>query len=647
MVLWVRRNWQLLLLLSVYALFNVLLINRFFPITEGWFQDYARYMTEGFVPYKDFYCPVPPGFIYLNYILRQFFGDVFIYYRIYGLIERLAIVAITYSVFRRFLDKEQLFIAILTASIIYIANIQDIFYGYYQTSFLFATIILYSVIKMYENYSTGSKLYFWSIIFGITSAVSFLFKQTIGGLLPIFLGLAFVVLTIRIGPKKTIISGLLSLCSAMFILLMTGLLLLQQDALIPCINQIFLGAKSKGSFESIFFGFFPRMLTKESITILILSIFTSATLYFKKYINNKEYKYIIDYIPLVLSLYFVYILFIKYLKINCNSFLLLCMYICGVLLLSFLCKKYEVSHKEAFLVVTLVLLVSFLINSKYCGDYIDYHSVRRMRQHLIYALFYINLLCFIIETIRLLWRQFEPRRGYIYMVLCTSLAMMYTHGLSYIVEDHGTLLLFALTIGLAFNYNLHNNTLKNISVCMLCVLMILTIFVQRVQFPYHWWGVNDVAPVCIAKSKYDDPNLRYFFGEKSTVKTMNEIYNTIEKLKKEGDTMYCFPHINYFNVMSNLDSPTFSKVHYFDVCPDNIIYKDVQRLINQPPTFAVIQKFNEKEWEIHENAFRGGNFSGQREIIKLFDGMIKSGEYRIIKRFQIYHSNEIIILQKN
>ena len=57
---------ELIPFLLTYSVFNILLINKFFPVTEGWFQDYARYMHQEFFPYRDFYIPVPPGFIYLT-----------------------------------------------------------------------------------------------------------------------------------------------------------------------------------------------------------------------------------------------------------------------------------------------------------------------------------------------------------------------------------------------------------------------------------------------------------------------------------------------------------------------------------------------------------------------------------------------------
>ena len=36
-------------------IFSIVLLNKYFPVTEGWFQDYARYILNGKFIYRDFY----------------------------------------------------------------------------------------------------------------------------------------------------------------------------------------------------------------------------------------------------------------------------------------------------------------------------------------------------------------------------------------------------------------------------------------------------------------------------------------------------------------------------------------------------------------------------------------------------------------
>lgn len=175
---------------------------------------------------------------------------------------------------------------------------------------------------------------------------------------------------------------------------------------------------------------------------------------------------------------------------------------------------------------------------------------------------------------------------------------------------------------------------------------ILCVFIQRCNFPYHWWGVNALHPVRESKYEYKDPDLAGIVGDKASVNELNKIYDLINSLKKDGDTMYTFPHINYFNVMSGLDSPTFAKVHYFDVCPDYIVDRDLGRLRSNPPTFVMIQNFDESAWKIHEDLFRNGKQSAQRIIIDYYQSQLFQGKYKLLDEFRVGNSDKIILLFK-
>ena len=107
--------------------------------------------------------------------------------------------------------------------------------------------------------------------------------------------------------------------------------------------------------------------------------------------------------------------------------------------------------------------------------------------------------------------------------------------------------------------------------------------------------------------------------------------------------MYSFPHINYFNVMAGLPSPTFGKVDYFDVAPDNLAIRDADLIRQQPPTFLVWMQLTDDEWNAHEATFRGGRESGQRELQRTFEQLKVSGKYRSLGRFTVGESDPIDI----
>lgn len=643
----INNNKVLFLFLLIYSVFNLLLINKFFPITEGWFQDYARYMMAGQVPYRDFYVPVPPGFLYLNELLRYFFGDVFLYYRIYGFLERLVLVTIVFFLFKRLYNEKLLFISLLTGSVIYIANIQDIFYGYYQTSFLFSMLVLVAVVKMYENYDS-KPVYYWSILFGAFSVISFLFKQTIGVLLPIFLESAFVVLTIKRDWRKTIACGLASFFSAIIILGVVGYIFTNDNALLPCIEQIFLGAKSKGSLSGVFFNFIPRMITKHSIQTFLASGAMFLCYYIYSHVNRKIYKNACISLLVLIEYGIIYNSFFRF--IDFHSLNILKSIMCVLIIIVFLIISYFTlrcqSTVNSVLFISAVLFACFFTIQHSRLSAFNYMDARNARQSLIYLMFFINLVWLLYEFYRLIRCEIHYNQAIKFLILCASFGIMYAHGLSAIVEDHGTLLIVTLLLCELLSVNIAFENFIKSGIVYFCVLTILCVFIQKCNLPYHWWGVNALHPIREAKYEYKDPNLAGIIGDKASVNELNRIYELVSSLKKDGDTMYTFPHINYFNVMCGLDSPTFAKVHYFDVCPDYMIDKDLEQLKAKPPTFVLIQNFDENAWKIHEDVFRDGKLSAQRKIIEHYHLQILQKKYKMVDSFKIGNSEIIIFLMR-
>ena len=184
-----------LLLVAVCAGFSLLLVTSYFPVTEGWFQDFSNYLSSGLVMYRDFYMFIPPGTPFLTHMISALTNDSFLALRLYGVAESLVLVAVTYAIMRRLFSPRVSFVAVLTAFVVYSANLQDVFYGYYQTSLLLAVIALYLAVRWYETFDDAGLRY--PILFGLTSGLLVLFKQSTGVVVPIVIGLALLALTAR------------------------------------------------------------------------------------------------------------------------------------------------------------------------------------------------------------------------------------------------------------------------------------------------------------------------------------------------------------------------------------------------------------------------------------------------------------------
>ena len=100
-----------------------------------------------------------------------------------------------------------------------------------------------------------------------------------------------------------------------------------------------------------------------------------------------------------------------------------------------------------------------------------------------------------------------------------------------------------------------------------------------------------------------------------------------------NDRVYTFPFITLFNYVTNRIQPTFSPVHYFDVCPDDVAVMDAQKLLENPPKMIIYLEIPAYVYILHEANFRNGQSSGQRNLNAAIQEIIAKYKYRKIDSF--------------
>lgn len=643
-----KEKWEALIcLLLIYLVFNILLVNKFFPVTEGWFQDYTRYIQEGAIAYRDFYCPVPPGALLITTIVCNICGDSFLALRYYGIFERMLLVVLVFVLVHRIYSSRITFLSVLTAAVIYTSTIQDVFFSYYQTSLLFALFSVFFCIKMIEQ---PGRLYFYSILFGAFSGLSFLVKQNMGSIFAISVGFVTMFLLYNSCKRKIIYAGIIAFCSALVVVFFAGAYLYLNDALYSFINQLFNGAASKGSITNIFFGFLRRMNSLEMQVLLFGSILWFVT---GKFLLEKARgvgQWFLFALFLVLPMIFINKYFMLT-QITISLFTVAKWKLVSSIMFLFSigagaiwrCRKEMGNKKELVYLLSCAFFIGMLlIVAHHNFINVDFMEIRSERQIFIYACFYILMVWIGLLAFKI--KQYNFLNDKIKLILVvTAWTNLYTHGMSGIPEDHGTFIMFSLVVGSLLTENMRYMFYKNAIIVIFCIGNIFAVNIQKCEFPYYWWGVNEAPMIYVANKEYKDPKLKGIYGPPDLVNTMDNIYDLINNNKRLGDTMYTFPHINYFNVMSNLDSPTFAKVHYFDVCPDQIAVSDAHIIKTELPSFIVWQKLPDDVWQLHENLFRDGKRSGQREIREVVENKIEDGSYVLLGKYELYHSDPVYI----
>lgn len=639
--------------LIVYAVFNLLLVNKFFPITEGWFQDAANYINSGELLYQDFYMFIPPGFPLLTAVISKLSGNVFLVFRLIGILERLLMLALVYRILRRLFTPMVGAISALTGAVLYIANIQEIFYGYYQSSLFVGLIGVWLCIRMYETFER--KPYVYAVLFGVCAALSFMIKQTLGLLLSLAIGVMFIAAVYFLDPKKMlktvglIVAGCVSFFAAA-IGLMAAFGIFE-----PFIQQVFGGASSKGSLVSVLFGFLPRIMTQNALTMAGLFLVFYALSRVREKSNNEEVHRVCNigqWASVLISGLWLLNVLLKAFSERERTYPLTWEFagamLIGLFILFAGCLCMCAAEKSAKyrMVAPCVLLVGFTslfwIISAHEQNLINYSQIRDFRQHLIFAIFLAEF----IASVYLLYQVAVKRDTgkSIPLIICVaSWSIMYIHGFSYTIEDHSTFLSMALFVGYLLSTKVRFDSVKRVLAIVFAAGIILTVFYQRNWFTYHWWGVGMTNTTYEATETFDDPHLKGIYANSRTTEPMNEMYALVEKYKTEESTLFSFPHIAYFNVMSDLPSPTFSKTHYFDVCSDEQAVADAQVLLQSKPDFIVWMEMPEETWVIHEEAFRAGMASGQRQLAEAYQTLVESGEYTLLGIYTINYSDPIYL----
>ncbi|MDP1573502.1 MAG: glycosyltransferase family 39 protein [Coxiellaceae bacterium] len=572
------------LLLSIYIyLFHFLFWKSFLPIQEGWFHVYSHLISSGEIPYKQFSLFIQPLYIYLVHGLCVIFGNKIIVMRTYGLIERIALACVIFSLYKKFTKNSTALTATILTIVFYTSPVTDVIYGYYQTCLLFV-ILSGLVISLYVKKRSVDKKSALKLIFfsGTLSGIAFITKQSTGMVVP-FILLIYIFL-FECSLKNSLKSHcVLYLLGFILPFSFTILFLYEKGALYAYFHQVWMhGASSKGGITTVLFGAFInsyqpflKQLPFAFIIVLLISI--------KKKIITKDstcFKSIVlDFMQAIFlfsAIFFAYIFKNMPLKYSTEFFSLKASYV--------------------FFIVEIMYLLSFVFlyeNFKSGGKYE-------------YALRFFGV--------------------------TLASAIIYAHGMSGTYEVQAVIFALGLLYIFIYDIKLPFNRIKNFLMLLLVFLMVICTIIQRYNFPYYWWGWGSLpirsdnrAPEKILPAQFKGMNISL-----PTANMYNTIINIIQKNTKPGDTIYEFPFMPIFYLISDRYPHTFSIVDYYDVCSDQCALMDLKTIKLSHPKVIIIDHFPESAIKLHEELFRGGKKSAQRKIIGALNQFIKKDHYTLV-----------------
>jgi hypothetical protein len=553
--------------------------DKYIPIQEGWMQYYAFMAQKGFLPYKDFYYFTQPISLFISQLILKF-GDDYMVFRYYGMIERIVSIIALYYLISKYFSPAATFIGVITSAFLYQSFKIDTFYTYYQTTQLFFFLSLICLQRSRDSHFS----WVYDFFVGIFASLAFFTKQSCGLFVSIFL----LVMMVWKTPVNSFLQRVFSFLLGWAIpaSLIIGWLI-RGNIISAYLSQVFGGYSAKGSILDILFALWVRNYAIQFYGFLLLGSFILFLLW-------KRNKVKLDIETISHSV-----------QSRINIFLLF--------------------------IFPLYMAAGFLIGLDFKILNIFNYFGGQYLLLWVYFTFYLLTIATIVIGIKWISRKQLPFSISLAELVLASFVWTYSAGLSGQLEIYVTLLGTGLVVAYLLDRLIISWKYFRLSLITASCLVVFVCVVGKIQVPLNWWGWVEFGHKGSVTSVI--PAFKGFELSKSTGGIYDKIYQDIETNTTIGDSVFTFPFLVIFNYVTDRMQPTFSPVHYFDVCPDIIATMDAARLLENPPKMIVYLDMPESAIKIHEEFFRNGHPSGQRNIIAVINEIVRKYNYQKIDSF--------------
>jgi hypothetical protein len=565
---------------AIVTLFLWIIHNRYLPIAENWFSYYGKLMHDGKLPYRDFYFFTQPLSLLISWAVYGI-SDKMIYLRYFGFLERVCLTGALYFLISRRFSPVASFWATVLPMFFFLAYCSEAFFTYLVTCCLFFILSLVFLELAFEKQETSQRFFFLA---GFAASLSFLAKQSNG----LFVTAAVIFLAgslNRSGARDPWKQG------ARRVSLVLAGWLVPQAVLVSWlryygltnlyIQQVFRGAAaSKGGLPKLLFGLFLRASTPATGICLLITGFMLWRA------RRKGWRWLPAHAG------------------EPGPWR-------GMLLWS--------TAAAAAAVVT-----SYFVPSGIFGLFLARTSAMLIPR----VAFWISLVAFLTWVVRLLrtQRRDDPLLP---IVVVGGFCWAYASGLSWDVEQQAVLVIISL--GVAICYEAFRTVRARIAFVLLLTGWAGLVTWQKYQLAFEWEGWRESISHTPVSSHW--PRLAGYRTGPAQMGMLDTILDDVARFSRPGESVFTFPFLPMFNFVPDRPQPTFCVVHYWDVCPDWVAEADAERVRLDKPRVIVEMGFSEEFWQLHERGFRANSISGQREIKRVIDELVSSGDYILQENF--------------
>lgn len=645
--------WAVALVL-ITVVVHLVYVQTLVPPQVAWWNYYGWRVSEGDVLYKDLFCFLTPYYVLFMAALEHLFGSTLILYQVLGLVLRCVEVLLVYNLARRFASNLVSFLAALSGLWLTMCYLMDMPFDYNQELRLLVALIAYLCVKALEEEEKGRGQR-WFFGAGLAMGVAFWIKQT---------GIAFIVAALFVFvlyfqfAKKNIRRLLRPLA-----FLALGMLVSSIPAIVYFVSTNSFGSflaclqiagSSKGSLKSLIARFFEYQIVWEEV---LASILLCAGIVYVAVAKGNKKKWAVR-----IGLLAIVLLLVK--RCNdvsfygsLNSPLMNAALLCVVLVLAaaifWLFERNnpvagqlrqkaaaarqwledKVENTRWILPMGAVVVVAILtyVIFRYGYDartqiYQQYHLTSEVRV-LVNILSWSAIILALFQTVQIVRGGQDLLGGLGCYALAGFAACLLALGcVSSVFEELYMMPVATATLALFVsggNKSYHWGRILLLVVLDLALLG--TMITQKQLEPYTWHGWTSVG-LERPDTEYEqmDGALAGYTLDSDTAEAYRTIIDLIEENSTPEDTVYQFPHIPLFNYITHRQTGTFAPIHYFDVCPDTIARRDAVTLRENPPKIVIWCEFGDSLWNFHEDYFRSGEESGQRDLRDFYRSYVQT-----------------------
>ena len=639
-------------LLTVIMLYHSLYFNNVFPVSDGWGVYYAELLERGCVPYRDFYYYLMPLSLGVDFVFWQLsFGSLFVF-RLWYFLQRIAMIIVLYKLLCKFVMPRYASIGCIIGMAVGAGTNYDLVGDYNQTEVFLVILLMYALVKFFgviDKEQDFSKFIYLACS-GFLLGLIVLLKQSTAAAACVVCVVFLIAYCITCKDKNWW-KYVLSVVSGALVPLLTCVIWLTAvGAFAPFLEQIFGVSTAKGGISSILLSVFNKIFYQPAIIIPALSLSALAYSLLSYSRKRDNYKLVVSIILGIITSYGVLNLYagidkkIKYFFVSYPFLSLIPLLFFGLLLIPILSKRetkvFPVLKEYNFIVPSAVAAVGILLIVVFNAGGLPYDFFYGITNTKNASFVIISYICGAAMLFALLWwfakraiSKSEPFDKRYLPLLLGSFILYYACSMATLSSATVTARYMFVAAPVLFSIILSYSNLskklfevKNLIVLLVCCSVCFVYMNQKAVSPYYWWG-TETQSIDNRIESVDIPALRGFKLTKEEKDMYEIITAAIENNIEEGDTVWGFPHVKIFNILTdsyNVDDPV--PVLFYDVCSADAARQELEWVKSNLPEIVVWCEIPNCI-ETHEHA--GLDMSEHYHFFEWFN-VARVTEYRLI-----------------